>query len=123
MTLLKTLLFSATLFLMSDSVVEWQVPTEHDFGEVPHKQRVKTTFTFKNVSGEPFVIDNVRTPCGCTAPDWVETPIMPDSLGVINLEFTAKQKGYFEKTIKVYLSNQRKAEKLVIYGDVIDANP
>ncbi|MEN0003655.1 MAG: DUF1573 domain-containing protein [Bacteroidota bacterium] len=120
MTAIKYCLIVFLAFYSADSKVAWLTPLEHDFGVVQHNERVSVAFEFKNISAEPIIIDNVRTECGCTAPDWVETPILPDSIGVINLEFSAKKKGYFEKRTKVYFSGQRKAEKLVILGEVVE---
>jgi len=43
---------------------------------------------------------------------------MPDSTGFLEIEFDAAKLGYFYKKIKVYFSNQRKAEILWIEGEV-----
>ena len=104
--------------LDNDSVVHWSGPMTHDFGDLEFQKTVKHDFEFKNISGEPFVIDNVRTSCGCTAPDWSEAPILPDSTAKISIEFDARKQGYFRKWIRVYFSNQRKAERLYIEGYV-----
>ncbi len=101
-----------------NNVVEWLTPVEHDFGDL--KQGVPATieFRFKNISSEPMTIDNVRSTCGCTAPDWEESPILPGEEGVIKIEYDAKKLGFFYKKINVYFSNQRKSEKLSIEGFV-----
>lgn len=101
-----------------DSKVEWHSPTTHDFGDIIHRQPVSHNFSFKNKSDAPITIDNVRTTCGCTVPDWSEAPILPDSLGIISVEYDARDVGYFKKQIKVYFQGQRKAEKLSIEGFV-----
>ena len=105
-------------FQFNESVVSWSGPMTHDFGDLEYQKSVKHDFEFKNVSGEAFVIDNVRTSCGCTAPDWTNAPILPDSTAVISIEFDARKQGYFRKWIRVYFSNQRKAERLYIEGFV-----
>ena len=101
-----------------DSVVEWLTPIEHDFGDLKQGVPVTTEFRFKNISTEPMTIDNVRTTCGCTAPDWEESVIPPGEEGVIKIEYDAKRLGFFYKKITVYFSNQRKSEKLSIEGFV-----
>ena len=106
--------------LFTESVVSWQSSTTHDFGDIKHRQPVTHTFEFKNITDQPFVIDNVRTACGCTSPDWSEEPILPDSTAAITIEFDAHQAGYFYKWIKVYFSTQRKAEKLYVEGYVLE---
>lgn len=108
--------FTANFFF--DSKVEWLSPTSHDFGDIVHQKPVRFNFSFKNVSGSPITIDNVRTTCGCTTPDWQEAPIFPDSTSNITVEYDARDVGFFKKQIKVYLKGQRKAEKLWIEGFV-----
>lgn len=112
------LAFSLCLFAPKGKV-EWLSPTTHDFGEILHKSATRHAFHFKNTSDTPFVIDNVRTSCGCTAADWVETPILPDSTATIEVIYDAHDLGYFRKYVKVFLSGQRKAEKLYLEGEVV----
>ncbi len=113
------LAFSATFFT-ADPVVEWQSPKEHDFGDIEQGKPVEYFFKFKNISTEPITIDNIRTTCGCTAPDWSEAPVESDSLDQVRIEFNAEKLGYFRKKIKVYFSSQRKAEILYIEGFVME---
>lgn len=98
--------------------ITWIGSTEHDFGDLAHLKPVAHTFRFKNISDHPLVIDNVRPACGCTTPDWTTRPILPDSTAEIKIEYDARDQGYFRKSIKVYVSGQRKAEKLWIEGFV-----
>ncbi len=107
-------------FSLTKSKVQWLTPTSHDFGTISQGEPVEHLFKFKNISDISLTIDNVRTTCGCTAPDWNETEvIMPDSTGTIILEFDAKATGYFYKMAKVWLNGQNKAEKLFIEGEVL----
>lgn len=111
------------IFLLSwqeDQLLTWLSPTEHDFGDIPFKEPAYHTFQFKNTSDAPLVIDNIRPGCGCTAVDWEETLIEPDSVGLIQANYNANVKGYFRKSIKVYFHGQRKAEKLWLEGYVIE---
>lgn len=98
-------------------VVEWLTPMTHDFGTIPHNKFIRHTFKFRNISDQPITIDNVRTSCGCTAPDWAQTPIEPDSVGVINIRYDARNKGEFRKKITVFFSGQKKGDKLFVEGD------
>ncbi len=100
--------------------VSWET-TEHNFGEI-NDQPVSFLFKFTNLKEEPMFIDNVRTTCGCTAPDWTYDPIPAGFEEVIKITFTAKTVGVFEKKIKVYLKDQRKPEILTISGDVVSMN-
>ena len=92
MNLLCVLLLSSVFSLLgsSDDKITWISPTSFDFGEIRHGEVVVHNFTFKNTSGEPLKIDNVRTSCGCTTPDWSNAPILPDSLGQIIIEYDGR---------------------------------
>lgn len=98
------------------SKVEWLTETTYDFGDIPHRKPAKHEFRFRNVSGEPLVIDNVRPSCGCTAPGWDAAAVPPDSTGLISVEYDARDLGYFYKKIKVYFNGQGRAEVLYIEG-------
>lgn len=115
-----SLLICLPSFFQSESKVEWVTPLVHDFGDIPHKVPAKFSFQFKNTSSEPLLIDNVRTGCGCTAPDWSYDATPVDSIGTINIIYDAKKMGFFSKKIKVFFNGQRKAEKLLIEGYVED---
>ncbi len=98
--------------------IDWQVETTHDFGDLTLNEPATHEFVFRNNGTDSLLIDNVRTSCGCTAPDWEDVAIPPDSLGVITIEYDAGDQGYFEKKIRVFFNGYRKAEKLLIEGYV-----
>ena len=106
-------------FLSFTQVVEWQEDQDFDFGQLMQGQPEEVVFTFKNVSSDTLVIDNIRSTCGCTAPYWDLTPILPDSTSQITLKYDSYKKGYFYKKVKVFFNNQRKAETLSITGQVL----
>jgi len=112
------LFFSLPLLFHGEDSIEWITPIEHDFGDIIHQEPAEFHFEFKNTSSDPILIDNVRTTCGCTTPDWSLDPIPPDSTSQIKVIFDAKKTGYFKKKIKVYFSNQRKGTILKIMGYV-----
>lgn len=108
------------LVLITDPGIVWLSATEHDFGDVHFKQPVQHTFEFRNTADAPMVIEAIRPGCGCTAVNWEDKVIEPDSTGTIEATYDAHIKGYFRKSLKVYFSNQRKAEKLWLEGYVIE---
>lgn len=118
---MKTLFLATSLlalFAVAPKLsVTWDATT-HSFGDIPRGQPVTHTFTFRNTGTQPLYIDNVRTSCGCTSPDWADVHILPDSTGHIHVEYDADDLGAFAKPIKVYFKGQRKAEKLLIEGYV-----
>lgn len=100
--------------------VEWLDETEFDFGAIARAQAVEHTFRFKNKSDRPLIIETVRTTCGCTGSTWDESPILPDSIGMINIEYDAKQSGNFRKYARIYFEGVHGAEKLWIKGFVVE---
>lgn len=108
----------AALAFRPAPVVEWLTPTTHHFGDLPQGKPALHSFVFRNKGPEPFVIDNVRTTCGCTATEWPAAAVAPDSSAAIDIEYSARQRGYFHKKIKVYFQGQRQAEVLAIEGYV-----
>jgi hypothetical protein len=116
LSLLLLLLFSP----QRASVVEWLGPTTYEMGDLIRHEPAEHHFHFRNVSGDSLLIDNVRTSCGCTVPDWADTPIPPDSTGTITVAYDAEDNGHFKKKIKVYFNRQRRAERLFIEGWVVD---
>lgn len=118
----KLLLFFSlciTIQLSGQEII-WLSPTEHDFGEFEQYDMQQVEFKFKNNTGQPLVIDNVRTTCGCTSPGWTEAPIPVDSSSVITVEYDARKLGYFHKKVKVYFSGIRKGHKLFVEGEVVE---
>jgi hypothetical protein len=100
-------------------VVEWQDDQDFDFGQLVQGQPEEVVFTFKNISTDTLIIDNIRSTCGCTAPYWDYSPILPDSTSQITLKYDAYKSGYFYKKVKVFFNKQRKAETLSITGQVL----
>ncbi len=104
--------------LQLDSQVEWISPMTHDFGDIPFGKIATVDFEFENKSERPLTIDNVRVTCGCTATDWEEDVIQPNTKSKIHIEFEAKKEGYFRKKITVFFSDDKKAHKLFVEGYV-----
>jgi hypothetical protein len=101
----------------SEATIVWLEPVTYDFGTIAAKE-VKHSFSFRNNSNQPIIIDVIRTTCGCTVPNWSEVPIFPDSVGTIDVIFDGKSKGYFRKKVMVFFHHQRKPENLWITGYV-----
>lgn len=97
---------------------EWLGIKDYDFGLLARSRPARHHFAFKNKSFKPLVIDNVRTPCGCTAVEWPDTPILPGDTASIVVEFNAAQSGYFHKTIKVFFQGFRGPDLLSVQGEV-----
>lgn len=115
-----TFLILSSFYLFNVLNIEWLSETNYDFGELNQGEPVECFFRFKNLSSDTLLIDNVRTTCGCTAPDWSVEPILPQAISEIRVVYDAKKLGYFRKKIKVFFNQQRKAEHLEIEGYVLN---
>ncbi|MGB3547232.1 MAG: DUF1573 domain-containing protein [Saprospiraceae bacterium] len=107
-----------TTDLSEEVQIEWLDTLDYDFGDLLYQEPRTHTFRFRNLGDEPILIDNVRTACGCTTTEWRDTPVEPDSIGRISVEYDARSKGYFRKYIKVYFNDRRGADRLWISGFV-----
>lgn len=113
-----TILFISWVLYFLPPAPAWLTPRAHDFGLLQHNTPATHIFTFKNTGTTPLRVDVVRAECGCTAADWTEAPVAPDSTGQIRVEYDAAQIGLFHKKIKVFFDDIRKAEILSIEGEV-----
>lgn len=82
----------------------------HDFGDILLSSGSKScSFSFKNTSDQPVVIQTVISSCGCTKPTWTKKPIMPKETGKIDVTFLNDQGPYpFDKSITVYITGEPK---------------
>jgi hypothetical protein len=92
--------------------------TKHDFGEIPEKKEARTVFNFENTSEHPLVIKDVKTSCGCAAPEWPKEIVLPSKKGTITVTYDAEYPGRFNKTITVFYNGQDSPKQLTIKGQV-----
>ena len=95
---MKNLFLSIWLFLLG--AVAFSQPkmqlltTEHDFG-VFKEEAGRQTFNFlvTNTGDSALVITNVVPSCGCTTPEWTQSPIPPKGQGKVtnNTKILAKK--------------------------------
>ena len=97
--------------------------TVHNFGDVQlNGGPVSCTFTLTNTSDKAAVIYNVVTSCGCTDVKWTREPLMPGKQGKISVTYSNDEGPYpFDKTLTVYVSDQKKPLLLKIRGVSVEA--
>jgi len=116
---LCSLLFGGLAFVVpAEYCIKWESLDTFNFGEVESGKTELCTFTFRNCSNDSVTIANIRPACGCTTPDWRETPIPPDSTANIGIEFSSRKPGYFYKMVKVYFKEFPQAERIYVEGTV-----
>lgn len=92
--------------------------TEHDFGTIPEKGDGTFAFVFKNTGKEPLILNNVRSSCGCTVPEWPKEPIKKGGKGTIKVSYNTRITGSFHKEITVYSNAEGDPVVLHIKGKV-----
>lgn len=95
---------------------------EHDFRELELNSKATYSFTFSNPGETPLVIQNVKTSCGCTVPQWTTKPIKPGKSGKVKIDYDTSHPGIFSKTITVYYNGKYSPETLIIKGTITPAN-
>lgn len=100
------------------------VETSYNFGTIGENDGYADhIFYFKNTGDAPLTITRVQASCGCTRPEWTQTPVEPGGEGFITLTFSPKGRiGNFNKNATVYTNegNGYKRHKLTITGVVVE---
>ncbi|MCG8476109.1 MAG: DUF1573 domain-containing protein [Cytophagales bacterium] len=91
----------------------------YNFGKVKEGDIVTHVFKFKNTGKQPLIINNIRTTCGCTTPEYTKTPVGVDQSGKITIRFNTKHKRYRQvKTITVFANTDPVTTVLELRGEV-----
>ena len=93
----------------------------HDFGKFSAKEPVVScVFTFTNVGEMPLVINQAVASCGCTVPEYTQTPIKPGEKGEIKVTYngTGKFPGHFKKSVSVRTNGVVEMTRVYIEGDM-----
>ena len=105
--------------LYAQGTLKFETET-HDFGKVAQGVPASYEFKFKNVGNQPVVISNVQASCGCTTPEWTNTPVLPGKSGFIKASYNAAAMGAFNKSITVTSNASNGTQVLYIKGTVVD---
>lgn len=90
----------------------------HDFGMIPYKKEATYTFEFTNPGKTMLIINEVKTSCGCTVPEWPKSPIRPNEKGLIKIKYDAAFPGMFHKTVEIFYNGTGSPDSLEIKGEV-----
>jgi hypothetical protein len=66
----------------------------YTFGSVKEGTVVKQSFSFTNTGRVPLLINDCRSTCGCTVPEWPKKAIMPGESGSITVQFNTEGRKY-----------------------------
>lgn len=93
--------------------------TEYDFGTIKYGGNAVHYFVFSNTGKVPLAIQNVRSSCGCTVPEWPKAPIRSGAKDSLRVEYNTKVRGAFNKTITVQSNAGNASVELRIKGNVV----
>jgi plastocyanin len=93
----------------------------HDFGKIKTGDKVTYEFKFTNTGKSPLIIKDAVASCGCTKPEWPNTPIKPGEGAAIKVTFNSLGKmGLQDKQITI-TANTNPAQNLVHLIGEVDA--
>ena len=95
------------------------VNTTIDCGQVVFKQPVTAEFVLNNSGGQPLIISDVRTDCGCTTVSYPKTAIPAGERFKVTTTYDAKQMGHFNKQIGIYSNAGDNSMMLSLKGVVV----
>lgn len=115
-----SILFSVAINAQSKKAAISFNEMSFNFGDVQESSGLQVhKFEFTNTGGEPLIVQNVSTSCGCTTPDWTKEPVMPGQKGYVSAAYNpAGRPGQFEKYITVQSNAEPAMVKLTINGNV-----
>lgn len=93
----------------------------HDFGTILQGGDGKYEFVFTNTGKEPLILNNVKSSCGCTKPEWSAEPVKHGEKAVVKVGYNTKLVGPFTKTITVFSNASNSTVTLTIKGAVTPA--
>ncbi|MFD0792316.1 DUF1573 domain-containing protein [Mucilaginibacter litoreus] len=91
----------------------------HDFGKIKEGEKVTYAFKFTNTGKSPLIIKDAVATCGCTKPEWPNTPIQPGADGEIKVTFNSAAKmGLQDKQITVTANTNPPQTMVHLIGEV-----
>jgi transcriptional regulator len=110
----------ATVFAQSKAPIEFK-EIKHSFGKIKQNIPASYTFTFKNTSNSPVVIESAVAGCGCTTPEYPKGVVAKGASEKIKVTYNAATMGTFTKTVTVKVAKVTDPIVLTIDGEVVDA--
>jgi len=91
----------------------------YEFGTIKSGEVVEHTFKFTNTGTVPLVIENAKSTCGCTVPQYPREAILPGESGEIAVKFNSKNKhGKQRKPVNITANTHPKLTTVYINGKV-----
>ena len=114
--LILSLLFATTGF--AQSAVKFN-QTSYNYGKIKKGIHKSVIFSYTNESAKPAVIEFATAECGCTQPEYNQSPVLKGQKGTLKVTYTAPNEGLFKKRVSVKFAGEKAVTELVIEGEVI----
>ncbi|MDE0470589.1 MAG: DUF1573 domain-containing protein [Ekhidna sp.] len=114
LSLIVTLFFSISTISAQDNTESEGVLTgpkiffakkSYDFGDIVQGEKVEYVFELENTGNEPLILTDVKTTCGCTAPEWPREPIEPGQKESLKVVFNSAGKVGMQNKVITVMSN------------------
>jgi hypothetical protein len=117
---LFSLMLSIGAFAQAPSEIVFKT-TKHQFGKIKQKVPATYVFTFTNNASKPAIIEFANADCGCTKPEYSQSPILKGKSSSIKVTYNAENTGTFIKNVNVKFADQALPVTLTIEGEVVAA--
>jgi len=95
----------------------------HDFGKIALNKAATVEFKFTNVGDQPLILTKVETTCGCTVPEYTQTPVKKGESGVIKVTYNPTGAAMpFSKSITITSNAKTTTKVLYIKGETVAAS-
>ena len=88
-----------------------------DLGRFPMSEKQESGFVLTNTGNNLLVIQDITTSCGCTKVEYSKEPIRPGGTLKVKVIYEAEQKGYVNKSVKVYCNTKDSPVRLTVKGE------
>ena len=91
----------------------------YEFGDIIQGDIIEHVFEFTNSGNAPLVLQDVKTTCGCTVPEWPRSPLAPGATAELKVKFNSAGKiGIQNKVITVISNATNQTSRVMIVTNV-----
>ena len=92
---------------------------KYEFGDIIQGDVIEHVFEFKNSGNAPLILQDVKTTCGCTVPEWPRAPLPPGATAELRVKFNSTGKvGIQNKVITVISNATNQTSRVMIVTNV-----
>ncbi len=113
----KAVVSQTQSFVVSSAEITFE-KLVHDFGNVFQGEKTEYAFKFTNTGGEPLILSEVRSSCGCTVPEWPRNPVFPMQSETVKVIYNSSIVGKINRQVTVISNANNSPTTLRIMGNV-----